>query len=219
MGLQPNCSASGSDRDARPPILAAVQNQPEEAAMPEIKLPEVKLPEFKLPESLRDVSREDIQKAMSDVKFKVELPKRSDIEKSIQKSLPTKPGPSPVPFAILAMLGGLVVGWLLATSPVTGPRISAAMGNARRKIDEWRNGGQNLDDEFDMGTDSMGSSYGSTLGTGSSLGGGTAVGPTTGLGTSTTTPTGTGVGRYDTTSASPDDTLGTGAEGVSSERF
>lgn len=117
--------------------------------MPEIKFPDVKMPEFKLPEGLRDMSREDIQKAMSDVKMPdVKLPKRSDIQKSVEKALPMRSGPSPVPFAILAMLGGLVVGWILATSPRTAPRISAAMDGVRQKIDEWRTS-TDLDDELD----------------------------------------------------------------------
>ncbi len=122
--------------------------------MPEIKFPEVKMPEFKLPEGLRDMSREDIQKAMSDVHMPdvkmpdVKLPKRSDIAKSVEKALPYRSGPSPVLFAVLAMLGGLIVGWILATSPTTAPRINAAMSGVRQKIDEWRTS-PDLDDELD----------------------------------------------------------------------
>ncbi|MDQ2964755.1 MAG: hypothetical protein M3R57_02785 [Chloroflexota bacterium] len=129
--------------------------------MPEIKFPEVRFPEFKLPEGLRDISREDIQKAMSDVKLPdmkmpdVKLPKRSDIAKSVEKALPTRPGPSPVPFAVLAMLGGLVVGWILATSPMTGPRISAAIDGVRQKIDDWRSGADGADDELDSEPDAF----------------------------------------------------------------
>ena len=121
--------------------------------MPDIKFPDVKMPEFKLPEGLRDMSRDDIQKAMSDVRMPdvkmpdVKLPKRSDIAKSVEKALPQR-GPSPVPFAVLAMLGGLVVGWILATSPRTAPRISAAMDGVRQKIDEWRTS-TDLEDELD----------------------------------------------------------------------
>ena len=117
--------------------------------MPEIKFPEVKFPEFKLPEGLRDMSREDIQKAMSDVKMPdVKLPKRSDIAKNIENALPRREGPSPVPFAVLAMLGGLVVGWILATSSYA-PRITAAMDGVRQKIDDWRSSADGLDDELD----------------------------------------------------------------------
>jgi hypothetical protein len=118
--------------------------------MPDFKFPDVRLPEFKLPEGLRDMTREDIQKAMSEVRMPdVKLPKRSDIARNVEKALPMRSGPSPIPFALLAMIGGLIVGWILATSPMTGPRISAAMGGVRHKIDEWRTGGEGLDDELD----------------------------------------------------------------------
>jgi hypothetical protein len=134
--------------------------------MPDIKFPEVRFPEFKLPEGLRDMSREDIQKALSDMKMPdmkmpdmkmpdVKFPKRSDIAKSVEKALPTRPGPSPVLFAVLAMLGGLVVGWILATSPLTGPRISAAMDGVRHKIDDWRSGADGVDDELDTEPDAF----------------------------------------------------------------
>jgi hypothetical protein len=122
--------------------------------MPDIKFPDVKMPEFKLPEGLRDMSREDIQKAISDMRMPdvklpdVKLPKRSDVAKSVEKALPMRSGWLPVPFAVLAMLGGLVVGWILATSPRTAPRISAAMDGVRHKIDEWRTS-TDLDDELD----------------------------------------------------------------------
>lgn len=116
--------------------------------MPDIKFPEVKFPEFKLPEGLRDMSREDIQKAMSDVKMPdVKMPKRSDIVKNIENALPRREGPSPVPFAVLAMVGGLVVGWILATSSYA-PRITAAMDGVRQKIDDWRSSADGLDDDL-----------------------------------------------------------------------
>lgn len=133
--------------------------------MPEIKFPDVKMPEFKLPEGLRDMSREDIQKAMSDVRMPdvkmpdVKMPKRSDIAKSVEKALPQRSGPSPVPFAVLAMLGGLVVGWILATSPRTAPRISAAMDGVRQRIDEWRTS-TDLDDELDTAPEAFRDAFG-----------------------------------------------------------
>jgi len=122
--------------------------------MPDIKFPEVRFPEFKLPEGLRDMSREDIQKAISDVRMPdvkmpdVKMPKRSDIAKNIENALPRREGPSPVPFAVLAMLGGLVVGWILATSSYA-PRITAAMDGVRQKIDDWRSSADGLDDDLD----------------------------------------------------------------------
>jgi hypothetical protein len=121
--------------------------------MPDISFPEVHLPDFKLPEGLRDMSREDIQKSMPDVKLpKIELPKRKDISRElakatkelekagrdIEKNLPRRSGPSPLPFVIFGMLSGLVVGWLLASSPTTGPRISSLVDELKSRIDRWR---------------------------------------------------------------------------------
>ena len=147
--------------------------------MPEIKFPEVRFPEIKLPEGLRDMNREDIQKAvsdaMSDVKMPdVKLPKRSDIQKSLENALPMRSGPSPVPFAVLAMLGGLIVGWILATSPVTAPKINAAMASARQKIDEWRSSTDldELDGEPEAFRDAFRSSAGSASAGSDGVGGG-----------------------------------------------
>src|SRR5919112_1113870 len=99
--------------------------------MPDISLPEVRL-KARLPEGLRDMSVEDIQNAMPDVRMpKVELPKidldfgreagraakradkaarnaRRSAVHAVENALPRKPGPNPVPVAILAMLGGVV---------------------------------------------------------------------------------------------------------------
>lgn len=147
--------------------------------MPEIKFPEVRFPEIKLPEGLRDMNREDIQKAlsdaMSDVKMPdVKMPKRSDIAKSVEKALPSRPGVSPVPFAVLAMLGGLIVGWILATSPLTAPRINAAMGSVRQKIDEWRSSTDV--DELDGEPDAFRDAFRNPTVAGSATNGGAKVG-------------------------------------------
>ena len=159
--------------------------------MPEIKFPEVRFPEIKLPEGLRDMNREDIQKAVSDAMPDVKLPKRSDIQrsqkdlqKSLEKALPTRSGPSPVPFAVLAMLGGLIVGWILATSPLTAPKINAAMGAARQKIDEWRTS-TDLE-ELDGEPEAFRDAFRSPAGTGSLASDGVGVGPGTGKSKSAT---------------------------------
>lgn len=153
--------------------------------MPDISLPEVRF-KARLPEGLRDMSAEDIQKAVPEVRApKVELPKlelpkfdfdlgreagraakradkaaksarksagreASKAAKAVENVLPRKKGPNPVPIAILAMLGGLVIGWLLANNPATAPRVSAALDTARRSFDSWRGRGSDLDeDEWD----------------------------------------------------------------------
>ena len=138
--------------------------------MPDISLPEVRL-KARLPEGLRDMSVEDIQNAMPEVHLpKVELPKfdldfgreagraakRADkaarnVRKSavhaVENALPRKPGPNPVPVAILAMLGGVVVGWLLASNPVTGPTVRGWLDSIRRAIFERGTSWQ--DEEWD----------------------------------------------------------------------
>ena len=172
--------------------------------MPEIKFPEIRFPEIKLPEGLRDMSREDIQKAMSDVHMPdvkmpdVKLPKRSDLQKSVEKALPMRSGPSPVPFAILAMLGGLVVGWILATSPRTAPRISAAMDGVRQKIDEWRTT-TDLDDELDTAPEAFRDAFRAPATAKST----SSVGSNGGVGTAskkTTTDTASSIGTESVTS-------------------
>jgi hypothetical protein len=128
--------------------------------MPDISLPEVHLPDFKLPEGLRDMNREDIQRAMPDVRLpKIDL-KRSDISKElakagrdIDKALPRRSAPSPLPFVFFGMLAGLFIGWFLASSTVTGPRIGGAVDEVRGRVAKWRasdgtNDGTN-DDEYD----------------------------------------------------------------------
>jgi hypothetical protein len=155
--------------------------------MPDISLPEIRL-KARLPEGLRDMTVDDIQSAMPDVRAprvdlaKIELPKlelpRIDLgreagraakradkaarsarksagreaakaAKAVENVLPRRKGPNPVPIAILAMLGGVVVGWLLAVNPVTGPKVSAMMDSARRTWEGWRSGSTHDDDEWD----------------------------------------------------------------------
>jgi hypothetical protein len=127
--------------------------------MPDISLPEVHLPDFKLPEGLRDMNREDIQKAMPDVRLpKIDL-KRSDISKmskelakagrEVDKALPRRPAPSPLPFVLFGMLAGLFIGWFLASSTVTGPRIGGAVDEVRGRVAKWRANDSLDDDDYD----------------------------------------------------------------------
>lgn len=72
--------------------------------------------------------------------------------RTIGEALPLprrKRGPNPVPIAVMFMIGGLVVGWILANNPVTGPRISAWLDDLRIRWDEWRGRGADTDDEWD----------------------------------------------------------------------
>ena len=159
--------------------------------MPDISVPEVRLKD-KLPEGLRDMTVEDIQKALPAIHLpKLELA-TSDIARDAQRAakdagkaagrarkdaakaargaqkdarkaargaqrtvareagkaakeaskvLPRRAGPNPVPVGILAMLGGLVVGWILATNPTTGPRIRAYINELHARFETWRGRG------------------------------------------------------------------------------
>jgi hypothetical protein len=163
MPLQPGHAMAGSDRDGAAAIMSLTTTVPEEAAtMPDISLPEVHLPDFKLPEGLRDMSREDIQRAMPDVHLpKIELPKRSAISKELaragkelsktgrdlDKALPRRSVPSPLPFVFFGMLAGLFIGWFLASSTVTGPRIGGLVEDARGRVDRWRKSGSSDGDD------------------------------------------------------------------------
>ena len=125
--------------------------------MPDISLPEVHLPEFRLPEGLRDMNREDIQKAMPDVRLpKIDLPRRSEVSKEISKAarevdkaLPRRSAPSPLPFVFFGMLAGLFIGWFLASSTVTGPRIGGAVDEVRGRVAKWRASDAGEDDDYD----------------------------------------------------------------------
>src|SRR4051812_26613923 len=106
MPLQPEPTMTASDRDGPKPMMTEHALPEEAPLMPDISLPEVHLPDFRLPEGLRDMNREDIQKAMPDVRLpKIDLPKRFDVSKEISKAareadkaLPRRSAPSPLPF-------------------------------------------------------------------------------------------------------------------------
>jgi hypothetical protein len=125
--------------------------------MPDISLPEVHLRDFKLPESLRDMNREDIQRAMPDVRLpKIDLPRRSDVSKElakasrdIDKALPRRAAPSPLPFVFFGMLAGLFIGWFLASSTVTGPKIGGAVDEVRGRVAKWRASDSSDNDDYD----------------------------------------------------------------------
>jgi hypothetical protein len=183
--------------------------------MPEISFPDVRLPDIKLPEGLRDMNRDDIQKAVPEVRFpRFSMPRRSDVSKQLAKAgkeiekagkglddaLPKRSAPSPVPFVLFGIVAGLVVGVLLATSSATGPRIGGLIDELRGRIDRWRTGMGGSDDfESEAGTypDALRSPiqtepYSATM---------------------TETPSSLAVGPGDATNG-----IGT-PEGVSSERF
>jgi hypothetical protein len=114
-----------------------------ETAMPDITLPEIHLPEVKLPDGLRDLSRQDIQSAISDrMPKKFEMPdvdlSKVELPKAVEKRLPGRRRTNPIlPIAAIAAIGSLVAAaWWLITSPTamvrvreTADRIKARLGN------------------------------------------------------------------------------------------
>lgn len=137
--------------------------------MPTLTLPEMKLPEFDLQEIVRD-RRDDLVDAAERVRDeishverpnvelprvelpRVELPRLADIRRAAAREI--DPGPSPmIPFVAGAAIVGLLVGWMLAMSPVTGPRIRGAIGGLRDRFDSWRSGSADLEtDDVDAMT-------------------------------------------------------------------
>ena len=94
-----------------------------------------------------DPSRFDLSK----VDFsKLDLPARAELAKQIRKASKDQirraskelnrnlPGrrPSPVPFAMLGAIGGLFLGWILATSPAARSGIERAVDGVRRSISQ-----------------------------------------------------------------------------------
>jgi hypothetical protein len=94
----------------------------------------------KLDPSKIDLSKIDLSK--------LDLPDRAEISKQLRKAskeqfkraskelnnaLPRR-GPSPWPIAILGVIGGLVIGWFLATSPSARSTIERGFGGARRGV-------------------------------------------------------------------------------------
>lgn len=131
--------------------------------MPDITLPEIKLPEVKLPDGLRDMSRQDIQHAIGNVKPpKLDLPKKiempdidlSKIElpKAIEDRLPGRRRTNPVlPIAGLLVIGSLIAAtWWLITTPGATMRVREAADRLRYRITGKRTDMVRYDDDGDL---------------------------------------------------------------------
>jgi hypothetical protein len=92
-----------------------------------------------------DPSRFDVSK----VDFsKLDLPARAELAKQIRRASKEQlrraskelnrnlPGrrPSPLPFAIFGVIGGLLIGWLVATTPAARKAIESSVGGTMRAI-------------------------------------------------------------------------------------
>lgn len=127
--------------------------------MPTITLPDVKLPDVKLPDfdfgSVGDRAREEagnldtprvtipkvdlprMEVPRVDLPH-LELPSIRDIRRSAANEIDPRPSIWPVIGGVAIV--GLLVGWMLAMSPVTGPRIRSAISDLRDRLDAWRSG-------------------------------------------------------------------------------
>jgi len=120
--------------------------------MPDISLREVKLPKIELPEGLREMTAEDVAKAMSEVRLpKIDLPTTADLRNveipKVHIELPRKlelpkveirrkrSGP---PWLLLGVLAGLATtAWILMSAPATGPRIRRWLDDLRLRAARW----------------------------------------------------------------------------------
>jgi hypothetical protein len=133
------------------PTISLPEMKRPDVKRPDVKLPEMNLPEFDLQDFVRD-RRDDLAAAagrvrdeLSDLEMpRVDLPGIRDIRRSAANEI--DPRPSRMPFLAGAAIVGVLVGWILAVSPVTGPRIRSAIGGLRDRFDAWRAGANDWDD-------------------------------------------------------------------------
>jgi hypothetical protein len=129
-----------------------------EFSLANVDLKKVDLSKVELPKI--DTSRLDLSKV--DLS-RLDFPARAEIVKQLRKaskeplkrateqldkSLPTRRR-SRTPFAIIGAIGGLLVGWMLATSPSARASIERGMTNGRRAISQW------IDTMRSTGTDDL----------------------------------------------------------------
>lgn len=129
--------------------------------MPDLSLPEIHFPDLKLPDGLRDMTRSDIQNAISDrmpkkVEMpdidlsKVELPKavdarlakiekaidRMNLPKAIDDRIPRRKKSNPIlPIAALLAVGSMcVAAWYLITSPSASVKVRDAVARVKARV-------------------------------------------------------------------------------------
>ena len=147
--------------------------------MPDLSLPEIHLPDIKLPEGLRDMTRQDIQNAISDrmpkkVELpdvdlsKIELPKaiedrlnkvekainKIDLPKAVENRMPGRKRSNPIlPIAALVAVGSMfAAAWWLITSPGASLKIRDVADRIKARITGQETGLQRYDDDADLGS-------------------------------------------------------------------
>jgi hypothetical protein len=116
-------------------------------SMPEVSMRDMHLPDVHMPDfNLRDVKAPRVD--LSGVDLKSLDPRRLDLSgvdpKRLRKMMSfARPAPksaSPLPWVVVAGIGGLFAGWWLATSSMTGPKVRQLAAGLRSRIDTWRSG-------------------------------------------------------------------------------
>jgi len=155
-------------RDRLPDVDLSKMSLPgplRDITLPEVSMPDVHLPDVHLPD-VRDMKAPKVDLDLSALD-----PRRIDLSGVDTKRLremtpfmrPARRPASPLPWVIVAGVGGLFAGWWLATSSVTGPRVRQLTDSLRHRIDQWRRGRSEWD--TDEGSDAVwASSEGSMAG-------------------------------------------------------
>lgn len=147
--------------------------------MPDLSLPEIHLPDIKLPDGLRDLSRHDIQSAISDRMpkkldmpdvdlSKIDLPKavedgldkvdkalgKLDLPRAVERRLPGRKRTNPIlPIAAILAIGSMfAAAWWLISSPTASLKVRAAADRIKARVTGGETGLQRYDDDADLGS-------------------------------------------------------------------
>jgi hypothetical protein len=140
-------------RDISMPEVSVRDVHLPEVHMPDVRLRDMRMPEVHLPEfNLRDIRAPKVD--LPSVDLRSLDPRRVDLSgidaRRLRQIAPfMKPAPrpaSPLPWVIVAGIGGLFAGWWLATSSITGPAVRQFAAGVRARIDEWRSPRADWDD-------------------------------------------------------------------------
>lgn len=122
-------------------------------SMPDMSMPDIHMPEMHMPDiNLRDMKAPKVD--LSDLDLKSLDPRRIDLSgvdaKRLRAMVPfARPAPkpaSPLPWVVVAAVGGLFAGWWLATSSVTGPKVREFAERVKARIADWRGARADWDD-------------------------------------------------------------------------
>jgi hypothetical protein len=117
-----------------------------DVSLPDLGLPELHRPEIRLADIKRDIQREAKahQLHLPDVNLRdLDM---DDVRALAHLGRGARRARTPWAWVTLAGLAGLVAGWWLSTSSVTGPKMRELADRARRRVAAWQGGGSEWDD-------------------------------------------------------------------------